>query len=103
MRLWLLRYDSYIPEIASAPRYDVVERSDHVEVRGVSGNDVLEALRLLDTVRGTPPASVAQAQRLATGRDALLATPVLTYDTLQLLRGEPKESSTRTWFARRAR
>jgi hypothetical protein len=125
MRLWLLRYDSYIPEIASAPRYDVVERSDHVEVRGVSGNDVLEALRLLDTVRGlqadqvsekrddlvralmtsnislTPPASVAQAQRLATGRDALLATPVLTYDTLQLLRGEPKESSTRTWFARR--
>ena len=49
----------------------------------------------------TPPASVAQAQRLASHRDALLATPVLTYDTLRLLRGEPKESSTRTWFARR--
>jgi hypothetical protein len=125
MRLWILRYNSYMPEIASAPQYDVAERSDHVEVRGVTGDDVLEALRLLDAVRGlqatqvsgkrddlvralmtsnislTPPASVAQARRLASHRDALLATPVLTYDTLQLLRGEPKESSTRTWFARR--
>ena len=114
-----------MPEVASALHYDVADQSDHVEVRGVSGNDVLEALRLLDKVRElqaaqlgakrgdlvralmtsnislTPPASVAQAQRLATHRDALLATPVLTYDTLQLLRGDPKESSTRTWFARR--
>ena len=105
--------------------YDVAERSGHVEVRGVSGAEVLQALRLLDTVKDlqaaqvsdnrgdlvralmtnnislTPPASVAQAQRLATHRDALLATPVLTYDTLQALRGDPKESSTRTWFARR--
>ena len=112
-------------EVASTPHYDVAEHSDHVEVRGFSGDDVLEALRLLDTVKGlqaaqvsdkrgdlvralmtsnislTPPASVAQAQRLASHRDALLATPVLTYDTLRLLRGEPKESSTRTWFARR--
>ena len=120
-----MRYNCYMAEVAGTPHYDVAERSDHVEVRGVSGNDVLEALRLLDTVRDlqatqvsdkredlvralmtsnislTPPASVAQAQRLATHRDALLATPVLTYDTLQLLRGEPKESSTRTWFARR--
>ena len=120
-----LRYNCYMPEVASTPHYDVAEQSDHVEVRGVSGDDVLEALRLLDTVRDlqatqvsdkrgdlvralmtsnislTPPASLAQAQRLATHRDALLATPVLTYDTLQLLRGEPKESSTRTWFARR--
>ena len=88
-----------MPEIGSAPHYDVAERSDHVEVRGVTGNDVLVALRLLDTVRGfqatqvtekrddlvralmasnislTPPASVAQAQRLASRRDALLATP----------------------------
>ena len=112
-------------DVASSPHYDVAERSGHVEVRGVSGNEVLEALHLLDTVRDlqaaqvsdnrsdlvralmtnnislTPPASVAQAQRLATHRDALLATPVLTYDTLQLLRGDPKESSTRTWFARR--
>ena len=114
-----------MPEGSSGLHYDVAERSGHVEVRGVSGNEVLEALHLLDTVRDlqatqvrdkrgdlvralmisnislTPPASVAQAQRLATHRDALLATPVLTYDTLQLLRGDPKESSTRTWFARR--
>lgn len=109
----------------SIPRYDVAEQSDHVEVRGVSGDDVLEALRLLDSVRDvqaaqvadtradlvralmtsrislTPPATLAQAQRLATHRDALLSTPVLTYSTLQQLRGDPKESSTRTWFARR--
>lgn len=112
-------------QVASNPLYDVAEQSDHVRVRGVSGEDVMEALRLLDAVRDlqaaqvsdkrgelvralmtsnislTPPATLAQAQRLATHRDALLATPVLTYDTLQLLRGEPKESSTRTWFARR--
>ena len=114
-----------MPGVRSTPHYDVAEQSDHVEVRGVSGNDVLEALRLLDSLRDlqatqvvdnrgdlvralmtsnislTPPATLAQAQRLATHRDALLATPVLTYDTLKLLRGEPKESSTRTWFARR--
>jgi hypothetical protein len=112
-------------EGSNSSHYDVAERSGHVEVRGVSGDEVLEALRLLETVRDlqaaqvsdnradlvralmtnnislTPPASVAQAQRLAAHRDALLATPVLTYDTLQLLRGDPKESSTRTWFARR--
>jgi hypothetical protein len=111
--------------VRSTPHYAVAEQSDHVEVRGVSGNDVLEALRLLDALRNlqatqtvdkrgdlvralmtsnislTPPAALAQAQRLAIHRDALLATPVLTYDTLKLLRGEPKESSTRTWFARR--
>ena len=114
-----------MPEGLNSSHYDVAERSGHVEVRGVSGDEILQALRLLDTVRElqatqvsdkrgdlvralmtnnislTPPASVAQAQRLATHRDALLATPVLTYDTLQLLRGDPKESSTRTWFARR--
>ena len=112
-------------EGSDGSHYDIAERSGHVEVRGVSGDEVLEALRLLETVRDlqavqvsdnrddlvralmtnnislTPPASVAQAQRLAAHRDALLATPVLTYDTLQLLRGDPKESSTRTWFARR--
>ena len=87
-----MRYNCYMPEVASTPHYDVAEQSDHVEVRGVSRNDVLEALRLLDTLRDlqatqvrdkrgdlvralmtsnislTPPASVAQAQRLATHR-----------------------------------
>ena len=77
--------NSDMAEDAGAPHYDVAELSDHVEVRGVTGNDVFEALRLLDTVRGlqatqvsdkrddlvralmtsnirlTPPASVAQA------------------------------------------
>jgi hypothetical protein len=56
---------------------------------------------MLANVSHTPPASLAQAQRLATHRDALLATPVLTYDTLQELRGDVRESSTRAWVARR--
>ncbi|WP_162234075.1 hypothetical protein [Mycolicibacterium goodii] len=49
----------------------------------------------------TPPATLAQTQRLATHRDALLATPVLTYETLKELRGDVRESSTRTWVSRR--
>ncbi len=105
--------------------FQVAERSDHVEVRGVSHDEVVEALELRDKIRAvqadhvaasradllrammvsnvslTPPASLAQAQRLASHRDALLATPVFTYGTLQQLRGDAKESSTRAWVARR--
>lgn len=102
----------------------VAEQAGHVEVRGFTGADVLEALGLLLRVRHlqadevrvkrqdlvsllmasqvslTPPATLAQAQRLAAARDALLATPILTYATLQTLRGDPAESTTRTWVAR---
>ncbi|MCW2688470.1 MAG: hypothetical protein JWR37_3360 [Mycobacterium sp.] len=105
--------------------YDIAERADHLEVRGVSGRDIVEALNLFDKVRTvqadhaatnrhdlvhalmagnvplTPPATVAQAQRLATHRDALLATPVLTHRSLRELRGDARESSTRTWLSRR--
>src|SRR3954454_11255619 len=87
-------------------RYEIATRSDRLEVRGVSQDDMTEALELLGRVRSvqatyvaahrddllhalmlanvslTPPASLAQAQRPATHRDALLATPVLTHDTL---------------------
>lgn len=49
----------------------------------------------------TPPATLIQAQRLAAHREALLATPVLTHETLSELRGNTSESSTRTWLARR--
>jgi hypothetical protein len=49
----------------------------------------------------TPPATLAQAQRLATHRDALLATPVFTHETLRALRRDAKASTTRTWLARR--
>lgn len=104
---------------------DVAERAGHVEVRGVSRQDVSEAIDLLVRVRRlqadqmsasrdslvralmtshvslTPPATLAQARRLAAHRDALLATPVLTYATLCELRGDRKESSTRTWVARK--
>lgn len=105
--------------------YDIAARADRLEVRGVSEDELAEALELLDKVRAvqadhvastrddlvyalmaanvrlTPPASLAQAQRLATHRDALLATPMYTYETLQKLRGDSAESTTRTWVARR--
>ena len=105
--------------------YDIAQRSDHVEVRGVSRGRLVEALDLLEKVRAvqaehaeatradlvhtlmagnmplTPPATLAQAQHLATHRDALLATPVHTHASLRELRGDARESSTRTWLSRR--
>ena len=48
-----------------------------------------------------PPATLIQAQRLAAHRDALLATPVFTHETLSELRGNARPSSTRTWLTRR--
>lgn len=105
--------------------YEVAERAGHLEVRGVSRRDVEEALELIGHVRVlqaghaeagradllrvlmasnvalTPPATVAQAQRLAGHRDALLATPAFTHDTLRALRGDATASSTRTWLTRR--
>ncbi|WP_197383201.1 hypothetical protein [Mycolicibacterium mengxianglii] len=105
--------------------YQVAELADHLEVRGVSRRDVEEALELIGKVRVlqadhasatradltralmagnvslTPPATLAQARRLAGHRDALLATPVYTHDTLRALRGDTKTSSTRTWLTRR--
>jgi len=111
--------------VAKSPAYEVEERGDHLEVRGVSRWEVLEALRLLadvqvvqatsaaevrdslvQTLMGkgvslVPPASLAQAQRLAAHRNALLATPAYTHESLQQVRGDAKESSTRTWLSRR--
>lgn len=108
----------------SAP-YEVEEHADHLEVRGVSRHRVVAALELLEKVNAvqadhaaatrenlvhtlmasnvplTPPVSLAQAQRLATHRDALLATPVFTHGSLHELRGDARESSTRTWLSRR--
>ncbi|CAN5631873.1 hypothetical protein BH10ACT9_BH10ACT9_49910 [soil metagenome] len=105
--------------------YQVAERAGHLEIRGVTRRDVEEALELIDRVRVlqadhvkatradltrtlmarnvslTPPATLAQAQRLATHRDGLLATPVFTHDTLRALRGDTRTSSTRTWLTRR--
>jgi hypothetical protein len=105
--------------------YEVAERADHLEVRGVTRREVEDALELIERVRVlqadhvaatradltralmarnvslTPPATLAQAQRLAGHRDALLATPVYTHDTLSALRGDAKTSSTRTWLTRR--
>ena len=117
------RYTCYMSAAEAA--YEVAERADHLEVRGVSRRDVEEALELIGTVRAlqadhvattrtdllkalmarnvalTPPATLAQAQRLAAHRDGLLASPVLTHDSLRELRGDAKASSTRTWLTRR--
>jgi hypothetical protein len=110
---------------ADAQGYDVAQRADHVEIRGISRRRVVEALDLLERVRAvqadhatatrdelvhtlmasnvplTPSATVAQTQRLATHRDALLATPLYTHGSLSELRGDAKESATRTWLSRR--
>lgn len=104
--------------------YAIEDHDDHVEIRGIGREDIASALRLLANVRLlqadqarlkraelvqalmaseislTPPATVAQARRLALARDALLATPVFTHETLQELRGDAKESATRTWLSR---
>lgn len=111
--------------VTKPPTYEVEERGDHVEVRGVSRREVLDALRLaaevqvvqaasaaevrdslVRTLMGksvslVPPASLAQAQRLAAHRNALLATPAYTHESLRQVRGDAKESSTRTWLSRR--
>ena len=111
--------------VTKSPTYEVEERGDHLEVRGVSRREILEALRLhaevqvvkaarVAEVRDSlvqtlmaknvsliPPASLAQAQRLAAYRDALLATPVYTHESMQQVRGDARESSTRTWLSRR--
>lgn len=110
---------------ADSPTYEVEERGDHLEVRGLSRREVLEALRLHAEVQDVkaarvaetrenlvrtlmaknvaliPPASLAQAQRLAARRDALLATSAYTHESLREARGDNRESSTRTWLARR--
>jgi hypothetical protein len=110
---------------ADTSQYDIAEHRDHVEVRGVSRRHLTEALTLLEKVRAvqadhaaatrgdlvhalmvqnvslTLPATLAQAQRLATRRAALLATPVLTHESLRELRGDARVSSTRTWVTRR--
>ena len=103
----------------------VLDYPDHVEVRGVPRDVVEAALEVYGEVQAvraehvaanrehlvkalmasgiplTPPASLAQAQRLASHRDALLSTPVYTHSTLSQMRGDAQESSTRTWLTRR--
>jgi hypothetical protein len=110
---------------SAEPCWEVAERGGYLEVYGLSRRDVEAALNLQLEVRVlqadhvsatradltralmanhvslTPPATLAQAQRLATHRDALLATPVFAHDTLGTLRGDTKASSTRAWVARR--
>jgi hypothetical protein len=106
-------------------RHFIEEHPGYVEVRGVSRGDIETAFEVYEQVQAvraelaaanrerlvltlmasdvplTPPASLAQAQRLASRRDALLATPVYTHATLREMRGDARESSTRTWLARR--
>lgn len=75
-------------------------RAVQAEHAGVTRTDLVHTL-MAGNVPLTPPATLAQAQRLATHRDALLATPVLTHGSLRELRGDARESSTRTWLSRR--
>lgn len=72
-------------------------QAEHVEA---SREDLLRAL-MGQGVSLTPTATLSQAQRLATHRNALLATPFHTYESLSQQRGDSSESNTRTWVARR--
>lgn len=72
-------------------------QAEHVEA---SREDLLRAL-MGHGVSLTPTATLSQAQRLATHRNALLATPFHTYESLSRQRGDSSESNTRTWVARR--
>lgn len=111
-------------EAIDSPSFQVADRADGVEVRGYTRSEVIAALQFFAKVRLvqaeqvgatredlvhalmvkgvslTPPASLRQAQRLASLRDALLSTPVYTYKSLAEIRGE-RESSTRTWVSRK--
>jgi hypothetical protein len=62
--------------------------------------ELLQAL-MVHHVSLVPSATVAQMQRLATHRNALLATPLFTHESLRQLRGDAGDSATRTWLARR--
>ncbi|HEY5854098.1 MAG TPA: hypothetical protein VIW24_08625 [Aldersonia sp.] len=50
------------------PTYDIAERADHVEVRGVTSRDIIEALELYARMRA------AQAEHVAKVRDDLVHT-----------------------------
>ncbi|WP_067976763.1 hypothetical protein [Mycolicibacter icosiumassiliensis] len=70
-------------------------QSEHVEA---SREDLLRAL-MGHGVSLTPAATLSQAKRLATQRNALLAMPFHTYASLSEQR-HSSESTTRTWVAR---
>lgn len=102
---------------------EIVEHPDHVEVVGRSGDDIAQALALLDAARhrqealgreleqslllamtdagmpALPPARATAAQRLAAHKQRLLAQGAFTYATLADARGA-QESSVRTWASR---
>lgn len=104
---------------------NIAESDGRLEISGVDRRDLEEALSLLPVVQElqaagiprtrelllralmhqqiplTPPASVAQVQRLAAHRESLLTTELFTHQTLQQLRGDRQVSSTRTWVTRR--
>lgn len=123
--------------------FDIAELGDGVEIRGVTREELTDALQLVGLfahdsgssrareflelfkavrtlqaehveasreellralmghgVSLTPAATLQQSKRLATHRNALLATPFHTYTSLSDQRSS-SESSTRTWVARR--
>lgn len=112
------------PTRARRVKYDVAERSGHVEVTGASQSDVTEALDLLTQWREAqaeveagatravlsvlakhagpvlPPSRTAAAERLAEHRAGLLATPTHTYETLAQVRGDQTVAAARQWLTR---
>jgi hypothetical protein len=71
-------------------------QAEHVDA---TRDELLRAL-MSRNISLTPHATLNQARRLATHRNALLATPFHTYESLAELL-DKSESNTRTWVARR--
>lgn len=61
--------------------------------------DLVKAMITVD-IDPVPHATIAQARRLARHRDQLLASGAYTLRALRELRGDNRESTTRTWLAR---
>lgn len=104
--------------------YEVTKHAGGVQIDGLTIQEAREALALLTAARElqsergasvaagllravseaglelTPPASVEQARRMADLRQALLATPAYSYETLGEVRGDTRASTTRTWVSR---
>lgn len=72
-------------------------QAEHVDA---TRDELLRAL-MIGNISLTPNASLNQTQHLATHRNALLAAPSHTYESLRALRADKQESTTRTWVARR--
>jgi hypothetical protein len=98
-RVGPLEHVSQREEVAEVLELLKVVRSLQAEHVDATRDELLRAL-MSRNISLTPHATLNQARQLATHRNALLATPFHTYESLAELL-DKSESNTRTWVARR--